>query len=901
MQFTQVTYTLSNLIGQIEVGSIGLPELQRPFVWNNTKIRDLFDSMYRGFPVGFLLFWQNDVEPGAKQIGTDTKQKVPSSLVVDGQQRLTSLYAVMKGTEVIGSDYQSQKIRIAFRPIDGKFEVTAAPHTRDPEWIPNISEVWNDDVGLLNFAASFVDRLKNTRDVSTQEENQIGQAIQKLHGIRTFQFTALELASQLDEEQVAEIFVRINSEGVRLSQADFILTLMSVWWEKGRKEIEEFCRAAQKPSKSGGSPFNWYIEPSPDQLVRVSIALGFRRARLSLVYGILRGKDLETKVVTPELREQQFERLREAQEFALDVTNWHEFFKAVRAAGYQSSKMITSQTALIYTYAMFLIGRKDFGVDWERLRAVIARWFFMVTITSRYSASSETQMELDMSRLRSLSTADEFVKELDRICESELTADYWEIRLPNDLDRSGTRNPALFAFDATLCLLNATALFSNLQVSALLDPSVKAKKAGVERHHLFPRSYLDSIGFKTVPQRNQLANYALVEWHDNIEIGAKPPSDYFAEYAERFDPVELDQMLQWHALADGWAEQPYQTFLENRRYQIAQVIKSGWESLGMVVQESPQPVEQESHVSEHWSLEELIERSESNRVEFKSSARWNYDRGDRGREIEDAIVKTVAGFMNSQGGTLIVGVDDDGNILGLAKDLSTVGGKNLDGLDLFLHRLLDDAVGVSEVANLVSISFVEVADEDLCRVDVRASNRPIYAKTSKDDDTFFIRSGASTKKLGTRDAHTYINDHWKQGGHVSSGTVPSPNRGSDGDLYVRVGDDSPAAGKAESDEEWSAAEIRRCFRESPPALVTVMRQLAENPDKPFLADVLAESIGYTSHQFAGAMGAFGRRVKSRYEKTSWPFSARWSEFHGMMEYRMDAETADIVLGEEPLD
>src|SRR5262249_42234501 len=135
--FKRVDYDLSGLLHYIEVGDIGLPDIQRPFVWSNAKVRDLFDSMYRGFPVGYLLFWENAQANGAKVIGVGEKaHTIPSRLIVDGQQRLTSLYSVFRGRKVLDDDYSERKIEIAFCPRDGKFDVADAAIRRNPEWIP---------------------------------------------------------------------------------------------------------------------------------------------------------------------------------------------------------------------------------------------------------------------------------------------------------------------------------------------------------------------------------------------------------------------------------------------------------------------------------------------------------------------------------------------------------------------------------------------------------------------------------------------------------------------------------------------------------------------------------------------------------------------------------------------
>lgn len=239
--FKEVSYSMSKLVEDIDVGEIGLPDIQRPFVWTKAKVRDLFDSMYSGFPVGYLLFWGNANVNGARQIGTDGKQAVPRLLIVDGQQRLTSLYAVLRGVPVVAEDYSEDRVKVAFRPRDAHFAVPDAATERDPEFIADISQLWVGDVSRNRFVKGFLERLRASRDVSEEEEDHLTEAIDRLYDLQSYPFTALELSSTIDEEKVAEVFVRINSKGVPLNQADFILTLMSVWWDAGRADLERFA------------------------------------------------------------------------------------------------------------------------------------------------------------------------------------------------------------------------------------------------------------------------------------------------------------------------------------------------------------------------------------------------------------------------------------------------------------------------------------------------------------------------------------------------------------------------------------------------------------------------------------------------------------------------------------
>ena len=579
--FKKVDYSLAKLIEDIDHGEIGLPDIQRPFVWKLSQVRDLFDSMYKGFPVGYLLFWSNLQLNNTRQIGTETKQtKIPRLLIVDGQQRLTSLYAVLKGHSILTSDFKETNLKIAFRPKDGTFEVTDAAILKDHEYIPDISQLWSGEVSRNRFVKNFLENLRDHQEVTDEGEDLICENIDRLYDLQNYPFTAMEVSHTVDEEQVSDIFVRINSKGVTLKQADFILTLLSVFWDEGRAELEKFARDSMNPPRdSKPSPFNYFIQPEPDQLLRICVGLGFKRARLQYVYSILRGNDLETGEFSDERRDTQFQVLKNSQKDALDLTNWHEFLKVLIRAGFRSGDMITSQTGFLYSYIMFLIGKCDYKVEPYKLRNVMAKWFFMTALTGRYTSSPETVMESDLAKLRTVKTADEFINTLEQIIQDTLTEDYWNINLVTELETSAARTPSLFAYYAALNLIDAYVLFSKMKVSELLDPELKAKKSATERHHLFPKGYLERIGITEIMQTNQVANFALVEWGDNIDISDKTPEEYFPLYIKRFSPDELKKMMEWHALPEHWYKMKYEDFLVERRKLMAKIIRRGYEKL----------------------------------------------------------------------------------------------------------------------------------------------------------------------------------------------------------------------------------------------------------------------------------------------------------------------------------
>ncbi len=580
--FKKVDYDLAGLLHYIDIGDIGLPDIQRPFVWPNTKVRDLFDSMYRGFPVGYLLFWSNAAIGNTRSIGTEDKQHdIPNLLIVDGQQRLTSLYAVFRGKTVIDSDYRNRKIEIAFNPLEGKFEVTDAAIRKDPLWISNISDLWAFHATSYSAIKDFVKRLESHRGISNDEEKIIAGNIDRLFDVQKFPFTALEISPAVDEESVSDIFVRINSLGAKLNQADFILTLLSVFWDEGRKELESFCRDSYFPPKTNDQPssFNYFIQPHPGELLRVSVAIGFYRGRLKSVYHVLRGKDPDTDEYSPQMRDKQFEILKQAQKDMLNLTDWHMFFSCLVAAGYRGSEMINSNVTLIYAYAMFLIGRTKFGLSHYELEKLIGRWFVATSISSRYIGSFESEVDGDLRKIKDLTNKEDFIKTLDNIINTTLTSDFWTINLPERLDSSSAVNPQYFAYLAAQNKLNANVLFSNKKIHELLDPVLHPNKKPLEKHHLFPRAWLERQGINEINRINQIANFALLEWPDNISISDGPPSDYVSELKKRFPDETWKNMCELHSLPDGWENMPYDLFLEERRKLMANIIKRGYEIL----------------------------------------------------------------------------------------------------------------------------------------------------------------------------------------------------------------------------------------------------------------------------------------------------------------------------------
>ena len=584
--YSPTSFTINHLIEKIETGELGLPDLQRPFIWSDAKVRDLFDSLMKGFPIGYLMLWECPFLEKKKTISLgEHSYNSPKEVIIDGQQRLTCLYAVIKGKKVVNSKYAEKNIIISYSPLQNKFEVGYQATKRDPEWIYNISDAFTAS-SSYNFINAFIDRLSEYReskggDLSSEERDLISNNINAVINLRDQSLSVFSIKANADEEAVSDIFVRVNSKGVPLKQNDFILTLLSLYWEEGRKNIEDFCKASVLPTKGETTSYNQITEVSASDIVRVVMAYAFDRARLSYGYKLLRGADFDKKgAVSEELRNQRFDIMRAKLPDVLDVHDWHEFIKAVMSAGYLSGDLILAKNALFYCYAFYLIAKNRFDAKPNENMHFTSLWFFYASLVSLYSGSFESTVENQINAIKELDSLEDYRKYILERVEERLTNDYFDITLvgtDGGLAVSGKGNNAWNAYVASINILNKTALFSksSLPVTKLFEPGTDGNRKSLEKHHLFPKAYLKKLGYPD-SKINQMANYAYIDWKDNAEILDDAPSDYYPIICEGRSEEEIRQMEEDNALPHGWEKMQYEDFLEERRKLMAAKIKEAY-------------------------------------------------------------------------------------------------------------------------------------------------------------------------------------------------------------------------------------------------------------------------------------------------------------------------------------
>lgn len=585
--FSNTNLTVNQLIEKIDSGELGLPELQRPFIWKDSKVRDLFDSMMRGYPIGYLMLWECPTLEKKKSIGVESHSyATPKEVIIDGQQRLTSLYAVMKGKKVVNSNYQEKSIIISYNPLENKFEVGYQATKNDREWIYNISDIYTSST--YQFINKYIQTLTEYRqakglEVTDKEKDTIAENINAVYNLKNHTLPVFDIKANAEEEDVSDVFVRVNSGGVSLKQNDFILTLLSLYWAEGRQLIEKFSEESRYPTKGAVTSYNQIAEVSAQDIIRVVMAYAFDRARLQYGYKLLRGADFEKKgVVDEDLRNQRFDLLKAKLPDVLNVHSWHEFLKSILNAGYLSSDLILSQTAVFYAYAFYLIAKHRFNASDNDNMHLTSLWFFYASLNSLYTGSFESTMESHLNAIKELKSIDEYKAFIIERVKEKMTNDYFDITLigSEGLAVSGRGNNAWNAYIASINILNAKILFSksNILLSKFFEPGTDGNRKSLEKHHLFPKAYLKSLGL-TDTKINQMANYAFIDWKDNMEILDEAPSIYYPIVCQGMSEDEILKMEEENALPHGWENMQYEDFLIARRKLMAAKIKSAFDIL----------------------------------------------------------------------------------------------------------------------------------------------------------------------------------------------------------------------------------------------------------------------------------------------------------------------------------
>ncbi len=586
---------VETLLNWIKAGEIAIPEIQRPFVWKAAKVRDLIDSLYHGYPVGYIITWRNpDVKLKNGELSAGKK------VLIDGQQRITALTAAIVGQRVLNKNYKEINIRIAFNPITQKFDVFNKAIENSVEWINNINPIINDEITISKARRDYMNLNPEA------DEELIEQRIEELKKIKTQQVGIIELDHSLDIDTVTEIFIRINQKGVVLSNADFVMSKIAAdenhAGNKMRKLVDYFCRLVvdkdfNKHIIDNDKEFaahdyyktiKWMATGSDDLYVpdyidflRVAYTFKFHRGKFSDLVALLSGRNFEARTYEDEIAERSYAALSEGLNDFANQTNYQRFLMIVKSAGLISDKLISSKNSINFSYALYLKLRKD-GMQETETQRFVKKWLIMSLLIGRYSGSAESMIDEDIKQIQDKGIA----TYLHQMEQAELGEGFWEFGLVSDLETSSVNNNAYNVYLAAQCSNNATAFLSkSMKISSLIE-----QRGDI--HHIFPKKYLVKNNFSP-KQYNQVANFVYTEQATNIKVGAVAPAEYMAKVKSEItagvinlSTINSEEILNENLknndiplILETSSYLEYENFLIERRKLMAERIKKYYENL----------------------------------------------------------------------------------------------------------------------------------------------------------------------------------------------------------------------------------------------------------------------------------------------------------------------------------
>ncbi|GAA0794691.1 GmrSD restriction endonuclease domain-containing protein [Marinobacterium sediminicola] len=580
---------VSQVLADVRSDKIAIPELQRPFVWKTSQVRDLMDSLYNGYPVGYLITWQS---VGAKLKGGQVAAH--QQILIDGQQRVTALRAAIAGQPVVGKRYEKKRIAISFNPLTEEFATRTPAISNSSQWIHDISEFFSGS-SQLTFLRKYFDKNPDA------DEAQVEAAVARLAGIEHAQVGVISLADNLDVDTVAEIFVRINAKGVPLSSADFVMSKIATYGDEGRnlrKLIDYFCHLSVSGhafedirendaefSASGHlNKIQWLksqsdelFQPEYTDVIRIAGLVGFSRGKAAAIVSELSGLDPETRKIDESRIPDAYARFGHALDKMVSKTHFERFVMMIKSAGFIDASMIGSKNALNFAYALYLRLRNNDQLSEGQRSQLVKRWFVMTLLTGRAVGSFESTWETDLRRIEDQGAAEY----LYLIETSELGEGFWEVTLPQELVSPSKRSPAFQIFLAALVSKGARGFLSkSINVAQMIE-------GHGDMHHIVPKNHLIKNGYPKQGDYNQVANFALTETPINIAIKDYPPTEYMTWLSGQIDTGELKlgEITQQSDLEANLSEnaipafigevnaENYSEFLEARRKLMALMIR----------------------------------------------------------------------------------------------------------------------------------------------------------------------------------------------------------------------------------------------------------------------------------------------------------------------------------------
>ncbi len=709
---------ISAALEKIDEYQLFVPAFQREYVWKREDAKQLIDSLIKEYPTGTMLTWETASPPELKGPHKYNEKQGAVRILLDGQQRITTLYMLVRGT--IPPYYTTSEILNDTRGLYVNVETLELAYysktkmENDPRW-QNITDIFQRKIR----AKDIVRELEKKGETVTRERDDVmDDNTRAIENILDREFPEQTIPVRASVREAIDIFYKVNASGVSLTDAELALAQISGYWPEAR---DTFKKKLNELAEKG---FVFKLDFIVYVLLGCLYHLGSEMKKLHDVEN-----DAHLRAAWKLLDSQVLD-------YVASLMRSHAFV--------DHTEEINSVYALI-PITVYCFDKGGSHLNDTEIRKLV-KWFYYSQIRTRYVSQLPQKLDRDLRTIKdSKNPFDELLAVIEEERRLEIT--------PDEFVGRSISHPLFGLLRWYLKSRNAVCFTTGVALRQAMG-----KKYALENDHIFPYSKLKEQGFGQENRlkyslAQELTNRAILTQIANRSKSATDAKAYLADVKERFpDSLALQCVPEDPAL---WEIENYELFLQTRRATLASNLNAFLK--GITDTKPPEAA---------ITLEELIAEGEDEELEFKSSLRWDFKEQATNKKLEEVIVKTVAAFANSQGGTLLIGVSDSGEILGLEGDYLSLGGANRDKFELHLRNLLNSAFGAAFVSSKLKVLFPAIGEVEICQVDVRPSIKPLVLtvrdKNGVGQEKFYVRSGNSSQELSLAEMPSYLAERFEK-------------------------------------------------------------------------------------------------------------------------------------------
>jgi hypothetical protein len=708
---------ISAVLEKIDEHQLFVPAFQREYVWKRDDAKQLIDSLIKEYPTGTMLTWETGNPPELKGPHKYNSKQGAVRILLDGQQRITTLYMLVRGE--LPPYYTAAEILNDTRGLYVNVETLElayyikAKMENDPHW-QNITDIFQRKIR----AKDIVRELEAKGETVSRERDDImDDNTRAIENILDREFPEQTIPVRASIREAIDIFYKVNASGVSLTDAELALAQISGYWPEAR---DTFKRKLAELAHKG---FVFKLDFVVFALLGCLYHLGSDMKKLH---------DADNN-----------EKIRAAWKL-LDSQILDYVASLMRSHAYvDHTDEINSVYALI-PITVFCFDKGGRHLTETEIRKLV-KWFYYSQIRARYISQLPQKLDRD---LRIINESENPFDEMLAVIEEERRLDI----TPDEFVGRSISHPLFGLLRWYLKSRNAVCFTTGVALRQAMG-----KKYALENDHIFPYSKLKAKGYGKENRlkyslAQELTNRAILTQVANRTKSATDAKSYLADVKVRFPGSLALQCIPEDS--ELWDIENYEAFLQARRTELASHLNAFLE--GITETKAPEaPI----------TLEEMIAEGEGDELEFKSSLRWDFKEQSPNKKLEEVILKTIAAFANGQGGTLLIGVDDDGKILGLEGDYHALGGANRDKFELHLRNLLNGNLGMAFVTSKIKVAFPLIGESEICQVDIQPSTKPLVIsvkdKNGQPQEKFYVRSGNSSQELSLNEMQAYLSERFQ--------------------------------------------------------------------------------------------------------------------------------------------